>query len=59
MHLAAILGVGVVALFRKSPASVSSRRWGPVGSKNVVIENDFIGNIETEEVLNAAKKMLG
>ena len=59
MHLAAILGIGVVALFRSSPASVSARRWGPVGVKNVIIENDYIGNIETEEVWNAAKKMLG
>jgi ADP-heptose:LPS heptosyltransferase len=58
MHLAAIVGAKVVALFRKGPASVSARRWGPVGIGHIVIEGDPVADIEVSEVLDGVKKIL-
>lgn len=58
MHLAAVLGIPTVAIFRKTPLSVSFRRWRPVGENHIIIENDFINNIEVNEVMNAARKIL-
>lgn len=56
MHLAAALGIPVVAIFRKSPPAVRARRWGPVGDKHIIIENDRIDNIKIDEVLNGIRK---
>ena len=56
MHLAAALGIQVVAIFRKSPPAVSARRWGPAGKSHIIIENDSIKNIEVDEVLNGIRK---
>lgn len=58
MHLAAVLGTPVVAIFRKNPPAVSAGRWGPVGDKHIIIENDSIENINVDEVLNAIRKAL-
>ncbi|MCX5713839.1 MAG: glycosyltransferase family 9 protein [Candidatus Omnitrophica bacterium] len=58
MHLAAVLGVPTVAIFRKSPPAVSARRWGPVGGHHRIIENDIIGDIQVSEVYDASKKNL-
>ena len=56
MHLSAALGRPVVAIFRKNPPGVSARRWGPVGDKHIIIENDRIENIKVDEVLNGVRK---
>ncbi len=56
MHLAAVLGTPVVALFRKSPSGVSARRWGPQGEGNIVIENETIADISVDEVMNGIKR---
>lgn len=58
MHLAAVLGAPTVAIFRKRPLSVSARRWGPVGQRNIVIEDDDINSIKVDEVLDGIKKIL-
>jgi ADP-heptose:LPS heptosyltransferase len=58
MHLAAVLGTPVVAIFRKGPPAVSARRWGPVGKNHLIIENDNLANIEVNEVINAVSKVL-
>lgn len=58
MHLAAVLGTPVVALFRKDPPAVRARRWGPAGKNNLVIENDSIAGIKVDEVLDGVKKIL-
>lgn len=58
MHLAAVLGIPTVAIFRKTPLSISARRWGPVGQGNIVIENDDISSIKVDEVLDGIKKIL-
>jgi ADP-heptose:LPS heptosyltransferase len=58
MHLAAVLGTPVVAIFRKNPPAVSAARWGPVGDKHIIIENDSIENVNLDEVLNGIRKAL-
>lgn len=56
MHLAAALGITVVAIFRRNPPGVSARRWGPAGDKHIIIESDRIEKIEVDEVLNGIRK---
>lgn len=57
MHLAAIAGTPVIAIFRKYPPAVSARRWGPAGNKHIIIEGKDIAAIEIKEVLDAVRKM--
>ncbi len=56
MHLASALGRPVVAIFRKNPPGVSARRWGPVGDRHIIIENDSVHDIKVEEVLDGIRK---
>ncbi|MBN2097656.1 MAG: lipopolysaccharide heptosyltransferase II [Candidatus Omnitrophica bacterium] len=42
VHIAAALGVPVVAIFGRSQAGLSPRRWGPVG-KNVIVLHKQVG----------------
>ncbi|MCX5696411.1 MAG: glycosyltransferase family 9 protein [Candidatus Omnitrophica bacterium] len=56
MHLAAVMGVPTVALFRKFPQAISARRWGPVGPSHQIIESENIGDIQVSEVYDAVKK---
>lgn len=56
MHLAAVLERPVVAIFRKNPPALSAGRWGPVGDKYIIIENDRIENVKVDEVLNGIRK---
>lgn len=58
MHLAAGIGLPVVAIFRKGPPSVSAKRWGPAGGNHLVLENENIEAIQVDEVLDAIKKIL-
>lgn len=57
MHLAAVLETPVVAIFRKNPPAVSAGRWGPVGDKHIIIENDSMENVNLDEVLNGIRKV--
>lgn len=58
MHLAAVLGIPVVAIFRKHPPAICARRWGPVGTNHRIIENDVLANISVEEVLHEVTTIL-
>jgi ADP-heptose:LPS heptosyltransferase len=58
MHLAGVLGVPTVALFRKSPPAVSARRWGPIGNRHIIIENEVLADIQISEVYDAVKKII-
>ena len=57
MHLAAALGRQVVAIFRRNPPGVSAKRWGPVGDRHIIIENDSVHHIKVEEVLDGIRKV--
>ncbi|HAH20819.1 MAG: hypothetical protein A2Y00_02995 [Omnitrophica WOR_2 bacterium GWF2_43_52] len=58
MHLAAAVGIPIVAIFRKQPPAISARRWGPVGTSNSIIENDVLAEISVEEVFHGVKTIL-
>ena len=58
MHLAAALGIPTVAIFRKQPPAISARRWGPVGTSTIIIENDALATIIVEEVFHGVKTIL-
>lgn len=58
IHLAAAFNTPVVAIFRSGLPGVSSRRWGPFGSRHIIIENDNIQEISVGEVLSASKRIL-
>ncbi|MBN3040264.1 MAG: glycosyltransferase family 9 protein [Candidatus Omnitrophica bacterium] len=51
MHLAAAVGIKVIALFRSDIEAKSSRRWGPWGIGHTVIEKKEITDISVDEVL--------
>ncbi|MCX5695248.1 MAG: glycosyltransferase family 9 protein [Candidatus Omnitrophica bacterium] len=55
MHLAAAVGIPVVALFRNDLAGKTPKRWGPWGKRHVVIEKGQLTDISVEEVLDKAK----
>lgn len=75
VHIAAALGVPVVAIFGRSQPGLSFRRWGPVGENNVILHKDVgclkclahecksgfkcLTAIEAGEVVTAAGKLLG
>jgi lipopolysaccharide heptosyltransferase II len=74
MHMAAALGVPVIAIFGRNTPGVSPTRWRPWGEKHVVFHEDpgcdpchdtacpydyrCLRAVTVEEVFNAAKKML-
>ncbi len=58
MHLAAVLDIPVVAVFRNDSPAVSARRWGPFGTSHIILENQAITNISIDEVLDGARKIL-
>ncbi len=75
VHIAAALGVPVVAIFGRNQPGLSFRRWGPVGKNDIILHKDAgclnclaheckngfkcLMAIETEEVVAAAGKLLG
>ena len=57
MHLAAAVGIPVVALFRNDLPGKTARRWGPWGDGHTVIEKANLADIRVEEVLEVIKKV--
>ena len=58
MHLAASVGIPVVALFRNDLPGKTAKRWGPWGSGHVVIEKSNLNDITVDEVFNKVKEVL-
>ncbi|MFA5089653.1 MAG: glycosyltransferase family 9 protein [Candidatus Omnitrophota bacterium] len=59
MHLAAALGIPVIAIFRNDIPAKGPKRWGPWGNTHVVIEKDNLCAITVEEVLEKVKERMG
>ena len=51
MHLAAAVGIPVVALFRNDLPGKTAKRWGPWGQGHTVIEKSNLGDISVDEVV--------
>lgn len=58
MHLASVIGTPVIALFRNDLIGKTSKRWGPFGKENVVIEKDNLNNIKVDEVFEKVKEKI-
>ena len=41
MHIAAAVGVGLIAIFGRNQPGISPKRWGPVNSNSVVLHKDI------------------
>jgi len=54
MHLASFFEVPIVSIFGVS----SPKRWGPLSSKNVVIYNNSIEEINISEIVDATAKII-
>jgi heptosyltransferase-2 len=52
VHLASCLGTPVLAIFRSDMPEKSSKRWGPLTPRSVVIEKPNLADISVEEVFN-------
>jgi ADP-heptose:LPS heptosyltransferase len=50
VHLACSVGTPVVALFRNDIPGKGSKRWGPWGANNIVIEKKRLEDISVDEV---------
>ena len=59
VHLAAAVGVPVVALFRNDLAGKTAKRWGPWGEGHVVIERGNLEDISVDEVIETVKLKIG
>ncbi len=59
IHLAACMGIPVVAIFRNDIMGKTARRWGPWGEGHVVIEKNNLADISVDEVFTRAKEKLG
>ncbi|MDO8662439.1 MAG: glycosyltransferase family 9 protein [Candidatus Omnitrophota bacterium] len=58
MHLSAVVGTPVVALFRNDLPGKTARRWGPWGDGHMVIEKNSLLDITVNEILNKIKGIL-
>ncbi|MFC1674349.1 glycosyltransferase family 9 protein [Candidatus Omnitrophota bacterium] len=58
VHLACAVNTQVVALFRGDIPAKASKRWGPWGKGNYVIEKDNLADITVEEVFCRVKEVL-
>ncbi|MDD5129566.1 MAG: glycosyltransferase family 9 protein [Candidatus Omnitrophica bacterium] len=58
MHLAAAVGIPVIALFRNDLVGKTAQRWGPWGSGHVVIEKQSLEDITVDEVFDKVKEVL-
>ena len=52
VHLAASVGVPVIALFRNDLPGKTAKRWGPWGEGHIVIEKGSLDEITVDEVFN-------
>ncbi|MFC1804527.1 glycosyltransferase family 9 protein [Candidatus Omnitrophota bacterium] len=58
VHLACAVNTPVIALFGGDIPAKASKRWGPWGEGNCVIEKDRLSNITVEEVFYRVKEVL-
>jgi lipopolysaccharide heptosyltransferase II len=58
MHMAAALGVPVVAIFGRNIPGVSPARWRPWGAGHVVFHEDSLRSITVDAVFGAVKKKM-
>lgn len=58
VHLACSVGTPVLALFKNDIPGKSSRRWGPWGRGNAVIEKNSLSDISAQEVFDKVREVL-
>lgn len=58
VHLAACVGIPVIAIFRSDIPGKNSRRWGPRSYRSIVIEKPNLSDISVEEVFIKAKEIM-
>lgn len=58
VHLASAVNTPVLVIFRSGLPGKSSKRWGPWGERNSIIENESLEKISVDEVLTKVKTML-
>lgn len=58
VHLACAVGSPVLAIFRNDIPAKSAKRWGPWGSRHIVIEKGSLSDISVDEVFNKTKERL-
>lgn len=58
MHLAAVVGTPVIALFRNDLPGKNAKRWGPWGDGHTVIEKSKLEDISVDEALKAIRSVL-
>ncbi|MCM8819591.1 MAG: glycosyltransferase family 9 protein [Candidatus Omnitrophica bacterium] len=58
VHLASCVATPVIALFRSDIPAKSSKRWGPKGIGDIVIEREELSRITVEEVLEKINNLL-
>lgn len=58
VHLAASIGIPVVAIFRNDLPGKTAKRWGPWGEGHIVIEDSSLENISVEDVFSRIKEKL-
>ncbi len=58
VHLAAAVNTPVLAIFSNRIPAKSSRRWGPWGKANIVIEKPNLADISVEEVMEKVRTVL-
>lgn len=59
VHLAAAVGVPVIALFRNDLVGKTAKRWGPWGEGHTVIGKSSLEGISVDEVLETVKSKIG
>ena len=58
VHLAASVGIPIIALFRNDLPGKTAKSWGPWGGGHEVIEKSNLGDISVEEVFSRVKEKL-
>ncbi len=59
VHMACAVGTPVIALFRNDVSGKGSKRWGPWGEDNIVIEKKSLLDISVEEVFETVLHLRG
>jgi lipopolysaccharide heptosyltransferase II len=75
MHIAAAVGVPLIAIFGRNQPGISPKRWGPINANSIVLHKDAgcieclahgcvksfacLAAITVEDVLGAADKLIG
>lgn len=56
VHMAAAVGIPVIAIFRNDLPDKNAIRWGPWGKGHIVIEKNNLGDISVDEVFQKIKE---